>query len=597
MNYVQDVEALKSEGTPLLATNSQKICGVQLCSTIGMNKPQPPQGQIIKPESDDPEQEGLSLLFIQTANSGTFIQKDGRNILTLVEISETTVWFSDRPHRATGYELTELFVAKWAEGEDSFEVDPPNAALEILDNTGDSDVIIIELTNPVYSSESEMIQFDVIILEEASDGLSHYSKNLDATIPSTFGKSALFIDNWLDDAVDTVSDTASDAGDTISGGASDAWDATSGGASDAWDSAGNLANQSYDSLKRGMAVVNNQVNDAENELHNAENELQKAKDKAAKAAQDLADKTEEIEKQIETKTTEISNTVINEIKDIIDEITNLFDDVKKYVIMAYAYAPMVGEYSVVVASFGAEFTKDAAVEFYQNAADDEDERFEELKYIVTHLKPVAKKTGECFVDTAKTGYKFGDDASFDSAIIGNLSPDEIIKKAVDAYNSNDKELANAATCSLQVLRDVSVLKDADSTLLTQGTFIALDESGVELNDDERNSIAVSILLAVTIVHAVAGDESGSVETVAKVAAKSMGKQVLFRGGIHSLDNLKQISEDADSDVDTARGLVDSTSAEYRNAQNNYKHVQDAFYKQQQQIQCVPYFDGIHFKHC
>ncbi len=187
-------DAIKSKGTPLNETHSKKVCGLELCSAT--KSPSFPTGQIITPENDDPEDPNApELLFVQTASSGTFIQKDGRNILTLVEISPTTVWFADRPHRITGQEGTDLFAAKWAEGKNSFAINPPNAALDILDGTENSDVIIVELSNPVYSPESETLQYDVIILEEATEGLTHYSKNADATIPTIFAQAALFIDD------------------------------------------------------------------------------------------------------------------------------------------------------------------------------------------------------------------------------------------------------------------------------------------------------------------------------------------------------------------------------------------------------------------
>lgn len=194
---IPNADGIKSKGNPLTETNSKKVCGLELCSVVGLKAPIPPKGQIITPENDDPENldSSVQLLFVQTANSGTFIQKDGRNILTLVEISPTTVWFSDRPHRITGHEATDLFIAKWAEGENSFEENPPNAAIDILDGTENSDVIIVELYNPVYSPESETLQYDVIILEEATQGLTHYSKDMDSTIPDIFSKVALFIDD------------------------------------------------------------------------------------------------------------------------------------------------------------------------------------------------------------------------------------------------------------------------------------------------------------------------------------------------------------------------------------------------------------------
>lgn len=189
-----------AKGTPLHETNSDKVCGVELCSVAHMAKPEMPEGIIITPENDDPDavyyfsDEPVELLFVQTANAGTFLQKDGRNILTL-EVSPTTVWFSDRPHRITGFMQTDVFVAMWAEGTNSFAENPPNAALDILDGTEDADVFVIELHNPVYTPESETVQYDVILLEEATEGLTHYSKSTDAIIPSQFSHAALFIDD------------------------------------------------------------------------------------------------------------------------------------------------------------------------------------------------------------------------------------------------------------------------------------------------------------------------------------------------------------------------------------------------------------------
>jgi len=122
---IDSADALKSHGTSIAATNSNLVCGDKLCSEIGQSAPTPPQGQIVIPaveETIDVDKEATSLLYIQTAHSGTYIEKDGRNILTLVGISQSTVWFTDRPQRVTGHEFTELFIAKWAEGETALQM-------------------------------------------------------------------------------------------------------------------------------------------------------------------------------------------------------------------------------------------------------------------------------------------------------------------------------------------------------------------------------------------------------------------------------------------------------------------------------------------
>jgi len=216
-----DVFADKSKGTPLSVTGSNKVCGDQLCSAA--NVPTPPKGEIVIPDTDKKINPDVQLLFVQTANSGTFEEKDGRQILTLVGISPTTVYFSDRPDRISGFEKTELFVALWGEGDDSFTNDPPNAALELLDWNEQSDVFIIELTNPVYNYESEILQYDVKILEEASEGLTQYNKRNDPKIPETFENSVLFIDDLVDDLIkkgtDVVIHGAEDGLDLVEEGA------------------------------------------------------------------------------------------------------------------------------------------------------------------------------------------------------------------------------------------------------------------------------------------------------------------------------------------------------------------------------------------
>ncbi len=582
VNYVQDAEALKSKGTPHPGKHSAKVCGDQLCSAIGKTAPEPPQGQVIKPASEDPDDQ-LSLLFIQTAKSGTFVQKDGRNILTLVEISPLTVWFSDRPQRATGSINTDLFYALWNEGEDSFADDPPNAALEFTDIFGNPVVVIVELTNPVYSPESQTFQYDIVILGEATEGLSHYSKNNDIHIPRTFGYSTLFIDNWFEDTWDDVKDAGEKAGDAISDTAkktgsaiksgydtSKSWteqaastsiNAVTNTAKDVgtfskqqWENTKNTAKDAYDDSKEVYDDAKDKVNEAE----------QKAKD----AANELAEKTKELEQTVENTATDVTNSVLDEINDIIDEITSLFGDIKKYVIIAYSFAPMVAEYSATVAAIGAEFTADVGVQFFENAAADEDARFERLKYIVTHLEPVTKETAQCFADTAKAGYQFDKDTSTGEAAWSNLDPKKIFKRAVDSYHKNNPELANAATCSLQIIYDVGAIKDADSTLITQGTFIALDRSGVDLNETERNSIAVSVLVASTIVHVALGDVE-TVGDVTKKSAKIMAKQTALRGGVHALDNVEQTKEKADRDVESAKEALATANADFVKKQSAY----------------------------
>jgi hypothetical protein len=75
-------------------------------------------------------------MFVQTAQG---ITSDGTT-LTLKEVTPSTLYFSDRPKRIVGHMATTDFVELWAEGDNSFEEDPPNAVLAFLES-GDQGAI------------------------------------------------------------------------------------------------------------------------------------------------------------------------------------------------------------------------------------------------------------------------------------------------------------------------------------------------------------------------------------------------------------------------------------------------------------------------
>jgi len=138
----------------------------------------------------------ISLLFVQTAKSGSFIKNNGNYTLTLNNISSYTTYFSDRPLRISGISSTEEFVASWCDGTNSFDSDPPNAAINILDADHSENVIIVELFNPVYDAEKETLQYDArIISNSLSENLKNHQMMADAEIPEEFDDVSLFIDN------------------------------------------------------------------------------------------------------------------------------------------------------------------------------------------------------------------------------------------------------------------------------------------------------------------------------------------------------------------------------------------------------------------
>jgi len=118
-------------------------------------------------------EETADLLFIQSASSGSL--KDG--LLTL-EGALHTVFFSERPGRIVGEMTNVQFLAFWEDaGGDSFEADPPNAALEI-GVTGET--VILELIGPPEISGTQ-VAYPVRILQGEDD--------------LAFGTAALFIDS------------------------------------------------------------------------------------------------------------------------------------------------------------------------------------------------------------------------------------------------------------------------------------------------------------------------------------------------------------------------------------------------------------------
>ena len=114
-------------------------------------------------------------MFVQTANA---ITSDGTT-LTLKEVTPSTLYFSDRPKRIVGHLTTVDFVDLWAEGDNSFEEDPPNAVLAFLepgDEAPEDAVVVIQQPR----LENGQLSYSIRILE--------------GTVPTQAGPVTLFID-------------------------------------------------------------------------------------------------------------------------------------------------------------------------------------------------------------------------------------------------------------------------------------------------------------------------------------------------------------------------------------------------------------------
>jgi hypothetical protein len=100
-------------------------------------------------------------LFVQTAKNIEY--RDG--VLTLQEVSPVTVFFSDRPKRIVGHVRNDLFLKKWAEGSNSFKIDPPNAVLSVFNEKTPPSGAVVVLSNPRLDGNN--LAYDVRTLKGA----------------------------------------------------------------------------------------------------------------------------------------------------------------------------------------------------------------------------------------------------------------------------------------------------------------------------------------------------------------------------------------------------------------------------------------------
>lgn len=131
-----------------------------------------------------------SFLFIQSAQSGSLSQiNDTAYRLQLDDVADKTVLFSDRPYRIVESIDTSEFVGNWSTSDDCFAINPPNAALVVLDNSdgatsSEQDIALVELFNPVYVEDNNALTYDVRPDNATS-----------IILPSEFGQPVMIIDN------------------------------------------------------------------------------------------------------------------------------------------------------------------------------------------------------------------------------------------------------------------------------------------------------------------------------------------------------------------------------------------------------------------
>jgi len=103
-----------------------------------------------------------SFLFVLRATTGVITKVKGGYTLTLQNIDDKVLYFSDRPVRQAGFITTTSFMGNWQYGINSFKSNPPNAAMvhaALKKNVnGMAQAIPIELSEPKVTANGWLFQ-------------------------------------------------------------------------------------------------------------------------------------------------------------------------------------------------------------------------------------------------------------------------------------------------------------------------------------------------------------------------------------------------------------------------------------------------------
>ena len=133
----------------------------------------------------------VSLLFVQEAQSGSLVPAvNGTWTLTLDGIVPYTLYFSDRPDRIAGFVTTDMFISNF-----TWSV-PPNAAITIPGGAAGQDTMMVTLSNPQYDLQAKRLVYTAALLDDyKGDKLKELNAKAGRTLPATFGRASIFIDN------------------------------------------------------------------------------------------------------------------------------------------------------------------------------------------------------------------------------------------------------------------------------------------------------------------------------------------------------------------------------------------------------------------
>ena len=137
----------------------------------------------------------MSLLFSQNAEKGAITKEnDGTYILTMTDISDTTIAFADRPIRKAFLLETGSFFTVFPE---MFSEAPPNAVLHFKPEKGgkEIDLAVLILRDPEYQADSKTVTYIIedIPLKGEVEGITNEGGFLQS-LAGEFWEPSLFID-------------------------------------------------------------------------------------------------------------------------------------------------------------------------------------------------------------------------------------------------------------------------------------------------------------------------------------------------------------------------------------------------------------------
>ncbi|MGC4105073.1 MAG: hypothetical protein QM753_01805 [Thermomicrobiales bacterium] len=188
----------------VMRTGSAAVAGGATLAAFGAHAAAqdatPAATPLASPVAETTEQ--VPFLFVQSASSATFAQAGdgGGHRLTLKGHTGGTIYFSDRPERVFGEAPTQQFLDGLGFSPDN----PPNAAIVTTNTDGSGDVLIVELTDPVFDAASGELSYGVSALETyTGDGLAFAARQQqDLSLAADLGTTSLFIDDCSDKTID-----------------------------------------------------------------------------------------------------------------------------------------------------------------------------------------------------------------------------------------------------------------------------------------------------------------------------------------------------------------------------------------------------------